>query len=94
MDGFFVLVNLKLFLQDVGSGFEFHNLLSSDLDVLASSGVTALSGGTIHDSHGTKTYEADLTTFFQFAFGDIEDGINSFSCVNFGHASFCSNGID
>ena len=94
MDGFFVLVNLKLFLQDISSGFEFHNLLSGDLDVLARSGVTALSGRAIHHRHGTKTYEANFTTFFQFTFGDIEDGINSFSCINFGHASFCSNGIN
>ena len=92
-DGFSFVVTI-LFLQDVSSGFEFHNLLSGDLDSFTRLGVTASSGGTLVHAHGTETNESDFAVFFQFSFSDIQDGIDSLSCIDLGHAGFCSNGIN
>ena len=83
----------KLF-QNVCSWFEFDNLLGLDLDGLASSRVVACSSFADSGAEGTEAHEGDLTIFFQLSLGNGDHCVKGFLGVNFGHAGFCSNGID
>lgn len=84
----------RLFLQNVCSGFEFDNLLGFDGDLLAGAGVVTLSGFAGGGGEGAEAHESDLTVFLQFSFGNCDGSVKGFLGVNFGHAGFCSNGID
>lgn len=91
----FLLRLLKFGLfQQVAGGFELHDVLCGNLDGFTSAGVTALTGGTVNHSQGAKTDEGNLATLLEFFFRGIQKGVDSFSCINFSHASFFGNGID
>ena len=85
---------LYCLFQQIGSGFEFDNLLGGNLNGLAGARVTALSGGTLGHAHGAEANEGDFTVFFQFSLGDIHKGVDGFSCINLGHAGLFGEGIN
>ena len=81
-------------LQNVSSWSELNNLLGSDLNGLASSRVVTFSCRTGGSGESAEANEGNFSTFLEFSFSNSEGFIKSFLSVNFGHASFCCDGIN
>lgn len=77
------------------AGFEFEDLLCGNGNLLTGLGVLASAFGALLHVESTETDDGDFTVFLtHFFFGDLEQGVESFTCVNFGHAGFFSHSCD
>ena len=84
----FCLQNLFIHsLSEFSASFELSYLLSSNLNLLLSSGVDTLTSGFLNYVERTETYELNLVTLLQSTLYSLDSSVKSLLSINFGQTS-------